>query len=126
MEQKVKASSQRIDTLKTQIDNIGEPIQEAKQDTKNQEDTQDKENNEKDERTNMQKIDDRIGVLEFTIPKMHHEFSDKQRQLIDIEPKASETEQNYEIIKADSIIMESKLSTNKEKNKRLVSTIKEL
>ena len=123
MEQKVKASSQRIDTLKTQIDNIGEPIQDAKQDTKNQ---QDKENNEKDERTNMQKIDDRIGVLEFTIPKMHHEFSDKQRQLIDIEPKASETEQNYEIIKADSIIMESKLSTNKEKNKRLVSTIKEL
>ena len=123
MEQKVKASSQRIDTLKTQIDNIGEPIQDAKQDTKNQED---KENNEKDERTNMQKIDDRIGVLEFTIPKMHHEFSDKQRQLIDIEPKASETEQNYEIIKADSIIMESKLSTNKEKNKRLVSTIKEL
>lgn len=123
MEQKVKASSQRIDTLKTQIDNIGEPIQEVKLDTENQED---KENNEKDERTNMQKIDDRIGVLEFTIPKMHHEFSDKQRQLIDIEPKASETEQNYEIIKADSIIMESKLSTNKEKNKRLVSTIKEL
>lgn len=123
MEQKVKASSQRIDTLKTQIDNIGEPIQDAKLDTENQED---KENNEKDERTNMQKIDDRIGVLEFTIPKMHHEFSDKQRQLIDIEPKASETEQNYEIIKADSIIMESKLSTNKEKNKRLVSTIKEL
>ena len=123
MEQKVKASSQRIDTLKTQIDNIGEPIQEAKLDTENQED---KENNEKDERTNMQKIDDRIGVLELNIPKMHHEFSDKQRQLIDIEPKASETEQNYEIIKADSIIMESKLSTNKEKNKRLVSTIKEL